>query len=337
MSIGPGARPLDAQSPEVQSSGVGSPGTQSLAIETRGLTKTFGRQVAVDSVDLAVPRGSVFGFLGPNGSGKTTTIRILLGLAAPTRGSVSLLGRPLPAGLSATLPRVGALVEGPAFYPYLSGEANLRRFDAANPVGHPSTRAARVATALERVGLAAAARKRVHAYSLGMKQRLGIASALLVPRELLVLDEPTNGLDPQGTREVRSLVRSLAAEGVTVFVSSHLLAEIEQMCTHAAVMSAGRLVAQAPLEELRAAGCASVTLRTPDPERAAAVFANLGLRMLPALDDELTATMPVGMEPDQVVAALVAAGVRVRGFGVTEQSLEDRFVALTGEGFDVAR
>ncbi len=327
MSSDPDAPYRDAPSVEAHS----------LAIETRGLTKTFGRQVAVDSVDLAVPRGSVFGFLGPNGSGKTTTIRILLGLASPTRGSVSLLGRPLPAGLAATLPRVGALVEGPAFYPYLSGEANLRRFDAANPVGHPSTRAARVATALERVGLAAAARKRVHAYSLGMKQRLGIASALLVPRELLVLDEPTNGLDPQGTREVRSLVRSLAAEGVTVFVSSHLLAEIEQMCTHAAVMSAGRLVAQAPLDELRAAGSASVTLRTPDPGRAAAVFDDMGLRMLPALDDELTATMPVGLEPEQVVAALVAGGVRVRGFGVTEQSLEDRFVALTGEGFDVAR
>jgi len=310
---------------------------QTLAIETHGLTKTFGRQTAVDSVDLAVPRGSVFGFLGPNGSGKTTTIRILLGLASPTRGTVTLLGRRLPEGLAATLPHVGALVEGPAFYPYLSGEANLRRFDAANPAGHPATRAARVADALDRVGLTAAARKRVHAYSLGMKQRLGIASALLVPRELLVLDEPTNGLDPQGTREVRALVRSLAADGVTVFVSSHLLAEIEQMCTHAAVMSAGRLVAQAPLDELRAAGSASITLRTPDSSDAAAVFTGLGLRMLPALDDELTATMPVGMEPEQVVEARVRAGVRVRGFGVAEQSLEDRFVALTGEGFDVAR
>jgi len=314
-----------------------APATDTLAIETRGLTKTFGRQVAVDSVDLSVPRGSVFGFLGPNGSGKTTTIRILLGLAAPTRGSVTLLGRPLPAGLSETLPRVGALVEGPAFYPYLSGEANLRRFDAANPLGRSATRERRVAHALERVGLAAAARKRVHAYSLGMKQRLGIAAALLVPPELLVLDEPTNGLDPQGTREVRSLVRSLAADGVTVFVSSHLLAEIEQVCTHAAIMSAGRLVAQAPLDELRTAGAAAVTLRTPDATAATAVLTGLGLAMLPALDDELTATLPSGLEPERVVAALVTAGVRVRGFGVVEQSLEDRFVALTGEGFDVAR
>jgi ABC-type multidrug transport system ATPase subunit len=337
VSIDPGARPLYDPSDATASNAGPSDADESLAIETHGLTKTFGRQVAVDSVDLAVPRGSVFGFLGPNGSGKTTTIRILLGLAAPTRGSVTLLGRPLPAGLAATLPRVGALVEGPAFYPYLSGEANLRRFDAANPIGRPATRADRVAAALDRVGLAAAARKRVHAYSLGMKQRLGIAAALLVPPELLVLDEPTNGLDPQGTREVRSLVRSLAADGVTVFVSSHLLAEIEQMCTHAAVMSAGRLVAQAPLDELRAAGSAAMTLRTPDAAAAAVVLGELGLVMLPALDDELTATMPLGLEPESVVAALVAAGVRVRGFGVAEQSLEDRFVALTGEGFDVAR
>ena len=166
----------------------------------------------------------------------------------------------MPRRLDEVLPRVGALVEGPAFYPFLSGAANLHRFDAADRHAVPATRRARVAEALERVGLSHAARKKVRAYSLGMKQRLGIANALLAGRELLVLDEPTNGLDPQGTREVRNLVRSLAADGATVFVSSHLLAEVEQICTHAAIMSAGRLVAQGPLPELRQAGSAQLRL-----------------------------------------------------------------------------
>ena len=240
------------------------PGAE-LSIETKGLTKRFGHQLAVDGVDLAVPKGAVFGFLGPNGSGKTTTIRLLLGLAAATGGSIRVLGEEMPRKLKDVLPRVGALVEGPAFYPFLSGAANLRRMDAADPFASAATRRARVQSALERVGLTHAADKKVRAYSLGMKQRLGIANALLAPRELLVLDEPTNGLDPQGTREVRSLVRSLAADGATVFVSSHLLAEVEQICTHAAIMSAGRLVAQGTLAELRGAGQARIRVLTPDP------------------------------------------------------------------------
>ena len=248
-----------------------------LSIETRGLTKRFGQQLAVDGVDLAVPKGAVFGFLGPNGSGKTTTIRLLLGLATATGGSMRVLGEEMPRQLDDVLPRVGALVEGPAFYPFLSGAANLRRMDAADPYGSAATRRARVQSALERVGLTHAADKLVRAYSLGMKQRLGIANALLAPRELLVLDEPTNGLDPQGTREVRSLVRSLAADGATVFVSSHLLAEVEQICTHAAIMSAGRLVAQGTLAELRGAGQARIRVLTPDPGTAAQVLAGLGL------------------------------------------------------------
>ena len=174
-------------------------------------------------------------------------------------------------------PASGALVEGPAFYPFLSGAANLHRFDAADPHVPAATRKARVQSALERVGLTHAADKKVRAYSLGMKQRLGIANALLAPRELLVLDEPTNGLDPQGTREVRSLVRSLAADGATVFVSSHLLAEVEQICTHAAIMSAGRLVAQGTLAELRQGGQARIRVLTPDAGAAAEVLARLGL------------------------------------------------------------
>lgn len=310
------------------------------AIETQGLTKRFGGYLAVNDVDLRVPRGAVFGFLGPNGSGKTTTIRMLLGLAAPTSGEAHVLGRPMPRDLGAVLPDVGALVEGPGFYPYLSGTANLHRLDTADPHAVSATRRARVALALERVGLEHAARKKVKAYSLGMKQRLGIANALLTPRRLLVLDEPTNGLDPQGTREVRSLVRSLAAEGTTVFVSSHLLAEIEQICTHAAVMSVGRLVAQGTLEELRGVGRAGVRVFTPDREAAARVLRGLGMTVEPASVDPMLLGALFGdppPEPDRIVAALVAADVRVHGFSVERQSLEDRFVALTGEGFDVAQ
>ena len=183
----------------------------------------------------------------------------------------------MPRHVDTVLPRVGALVEGPAFSPYLSGEANLRRFDAADRHAPRRTRSARVAEALERVGLSHAARKKVHAYSLGMKQRLGIANALLMRRELLVLDEPTNGLDPQGTREVRALIRSFADDGTTVFVSSHLLAEVEQVCSHVGVMSVGRMVAQGTLDEFRDAGEARVLVRTPDAERARAVLARLGL------------------------------------------------------------
>ncbi|MFF0309638.1 ABC transporter ATP-binding protein [Streptosporangium sp. NPDC004379] len=305
------------------------------SIVTRGLTKRFrGGQVAVDALDLAVPRGSVFGFLGPNGSGKTTTIRMLLGLVTPTAGTWELLGRPMPDGMAAVLPRVGAVVEGPAFYPYLTGEANLRRYDAADPSADPRTAAARIGNALERVGLTAAAGKRYRAYSLGMRQRLAIAAALLGPRELLVLDEPTNGLDPQGTREVRALVREIAAEGTTVFVSSHLLAEVEQMCSHVAVMRTGRLVAQGTIADLLARETVRIRVETPDVARAVEVLAAAGLTGIRPGDGEADAELGAG-EPDRVCAALVAAGVAVRGLGVRRPSLEDVFVGLTGEGFDV--
>ncbi len=314
-----------------------------VAIRTRGLVKRFRRQAAVDGIDLEVPRGSVYGFLGPNGSGKTTTIRVLLGLAAANDGTVEVLGRPMPGDLRAVLPRVGALVEGPAFYPFLSGAANLRRFDAADREAPRRTRDVRVAEALERVGLTNAAGKRVRAYSLGMKQRLGIAASLLGPRDLLVLDEPTNGLDPQGTREVRALVRSLAADGTTVFVSSHLLAEVEQICTHVGVMSVGRLVAQGTLDDVGGAATSRVRVTTPDGADAARVLAGLGLDAPEVTADVVTAALgtpgdaTAGPAAEDVVAALVADGVRVRGFAVEHESLEDRFVALTGEGFEVVR
>ncbi|ACZ86362.1 ABC transporter ATP-binding protein [Streptosporangium roseum] len=305
------------------------------SIVTRGLTKRFrSGQVAVDALDLAVPRGSVFGFLGPNGSGKTTTIRMLLGLAAPTEGTWELLGTPMPGGMASVLSRVGALVEGPAFYPYLSGEANLRRYDAADPAADPRTASARIGLALDRVGLAAAARKRYRAYSLGMRQRLAIAAALLGPRELLILDEPTNGLDPQGTREVRGLIKEIAAGGTTVFVSSHLLAEVEQMCSHIAVMRTGRLVAQGPIAGLRAGEAVRIRVETPDLAGAAAVLAASGLAQVRTGDGEVSAELGAAA-PERICAELVAGGVAVRGLAVQRPSLEDVFVGLTGEGFDV--
>ncbi|WP_298228708.1 ABC transporter ATP-binding protein [Gryllotalpicola sp.] len=306
------------------------------AIRATGLTKLFGAQRAVDGLDLAVPRGSIYGFLGPNGSGKTTTIRMMLNLISPSSGTVELLGEPMPRAAQRVLPRVGALVEGPAFYPFLSGRDNLVRFDAADTRSAPATRRARIDTALERVGLAHAATKKVHAYSLGMKQRLGLANALLRPRELLILDEPSNGLDPQGTREVRSLIRALAADGTTVFVSSHLLGEIEQLCTHAAVMRAGTLVASGTLDELRSQAVREVTVTTADPDAAAAVLRGRGLSPSIPAADRVEAALPDGVAVEDLTAALVAAGVRVRGIAATGESLEDRFVALTGEGFDVA-
>jgi ABC-2 type transport system ATP-binding protein len=309
--------------------------TAAFAVESSGLTKRFGRQVAVDSVDLAVPRGAVYGFLGPNGSGKTTTIRMLLGLIRPTAGGHALLGTRMPAGAAAVLPRVGALVEGPAFHPYLTGEDNLRRLDAADRTVDPATAPARIRVALERVGLTAAAKKRYRAYSLGMRQRLALAAAMLAPRDLLILDEPTNGLDPQGTREVRSLVAALAAEGATVLLSTHLLSEVEQVCSHVGVMHQGRLVAQAPLADLRADAAPRARVETDRPASAARVLREQGLTEVNATETEATGLLgPV--PPEKVVAALVHDGVPVRGFGVVAPDLEDLFVSLTGEGFDVS-
>ncbi|MEU8822081.1 ABC transporter ATP-binding protein [Streptomyces sp. NPDC048636] len=308
------------------------------AVETRGLTKRYrGGQLAVDGLDLTVPRGSVFGFLGPNGSGKTTTIRMLMGLIEPTSGAARLLGEPMPRAARTVLPRVGALIEGPALYAYLTGRDNLLRYDAADPTADPRTRPARVASALDRVGLGAAAGKKARAYSLGMKQRLGLAAALLQPRELLVLDEPTNGLDPQGMREIRSLVRELAAEGTTVFLSSHLLDEIEQVCTHAAVMAQGKLITQGTVAELAASSRGRLSVTTPDPADAVRVLKEYGVTDLVVLDERIVGELPqTPLELADLNAALVREGVRVRAFGTERASLEDAFVALTGEGFDVA-
>ncbi|MFF1719896.1 ABC transporter ATP-binding protein [Streptomyces sviceus] len=328
-----------ATDPDPEGSGDGAGGDaggDESVIRTRALTKRYrGGQLAVDGLDLTVPAGSVFGFLGPNGSGKTTTIRMLMGLIEPTSGTARVLGRPMPRASRTVLPHVGALIEGPALYGFLSGRDNLVRYDAADPTADPRTRNSRVAAALDRVGLAAAAGKKAKAYSLGMKQRLGLAAALLQPRRLLVLDEPTNGLDPQGMREIRSLVRELAADGTTVFLSSHLLDEIEQVCTHAAVMTQGRLITQGSVAELAAGARGRLVVTTPDPADAARVLKEQGVADVVIEEDRVTSDPPDGELAD-LNAALVTAGVRVRGFALERASLEDAFVALTGEGFDVA-
>lgn len=306
------------------------------AIETHGLVKSFGALRAVDGIDLAVPAGSTYGFLGPNGSGKTTTIRVLLGLINPSAGSWQLLGHRMPEQAMAALPNVGALVEGPAFYPWLTGEENLARLDAMGPDGQRSTRRARIAEALARVGLGPAAGRKYKAYSLGMRQRLGLASALLRPRRLLVLDEPTNGMDPQGTREIRNLVRQLGSEGTTVFLSSHLLSEIEQVCSHAAIMHRGKLLVQGAIAELRATSSPRLRVEVDDPQRAGEVLARLGMSRLERGGGSLTGSLD-GLRPEDCCRALVEAGVGVSMLVPERQSLEDAFVALTGEGFDVAR
>jgi ABC-2 type transport system ATP-binding protein len=306
------------------------------AVTSSGLTKRFrGGQIAVNNIDLAVPAGSVYGFLGPNGSGKTTTIRMLLGLVRPTSGSHTVWGGRIPEDSQAVVPRVGAIVEGPSFHPYLSGRDNLRRLDAADRTADPRTCGPRIAGALERVGLSAAAAKRYRNYSLGMRQRLGIAAALLQPRELLILDEPTNGLDPQGTREVRSLITELSATGVTVMLSTHLLSEVEQVCTHVGVMHIGKLVAQSRLSDLRAQSAPRIRVQADRPDLAAAALARLGLTEIVTGADDVTAQLGPA-DPADVNAALVTDGIRVRAFGLVPVNLEDVFVTLTGEGFGVS-
>jgi len=305
------------------------------AVATEGLTKRFHQQVAVNAVDLLVPRGAVYGFLGPNGSGKTTTIRMLLGLIRPTSGRHRLLGKAMPEHAGDVLPLVGSLVEGPAFHLYLSARANLVRLDSVDRHADPRTTKMRVDRALDRVGLLAAADKRYRAYSLGMRQRLAIAGTLLAPRELLVLDEPTNGLDPQGTREVRHLIGSLADDGATVLVSSHLLSEVEQVCTHVGVMHVGRLLTQGPIAQVRAVSEPRARVETDRPEDAARVLRELGL--VDVLVESGCAMGTLGtIVAEKIVAALVHDGVPVTGFVVERPSLEDLFVSLTGEGFNVS-
>jgi ABC-2 type transport system ATP-binding protein len=306
-------------------------------IRTEGLTKRFGSVEAVRDLDLEVHEGDLFGFLGPNGSGKTTTVRMLLGLVFATAGRVELLGQPMPRAGRAVLGEVGSLVEGPGFYPHLSGRANLSLIDAAGPGGRRSDRRRRVGEALERVGLAEVGGRQVKAYSTGMRQRLGLAAALLRSPRLLVLDEPTNGLDPQGMRDIRDLMVELVDGGTTVFLSSHLLAEVEQICTRAAIVNRGRLVAQDRVDALLAP-TGRVRITTSDPGRASELASALPGVGLGEWDGERLVVQLDGTSPEALNRHLVAGGVPVRELVVERPSLEDVFLELTGgSGADGSR
>jgi ABC-type multidrug transport system ATPase subunit len=300
-------------------------------IRTQGLTKRYGRVLAVDGVDLDVREGDVYGFLGPNGSGKTTTVRMLLGLVLATSGTIEVLGREMPAGSPEVLPQIGALVEGPAAYAGLSGRANLALLDAMGSGGVRASRAGRIDGALERVGLGGIDRRPVRAYSLGMRQRLGLAAALIRTPRLLILDEPTNGLDPQGIREIRDLLLDLHREGTTVFLSSHLLAEVEQLCDRVGVLDRGTLVVQDRLDALRGP-TGRLHVRTPDVATARAL---LDGQVEQADAHELL------VRHDDAAALnrlLVEGGVRVEGLAPEHRSLEDVVLAATRSGSDrVAR
>ena len=304
------------------------------ALAARGLTKRYGSFLAVEPLDLTVERGEVYGFIGPNGAGKTTTIRMLLGLIGPSAGTAELFGEPLRADRAA-LRRVGALIEEPASWPYLSGRRNLSLLArAAGRSDDTAARLLRIDDVLATVGLADVAGRKVRTFSQGMRQRLGIAQALLGAPELLVLDEPTNGLDPTGMREVRTLLRGLADDGVTVFVSSHLLAEVESICDRVGVMSGGRLVAQDSPESLRGPSD-RLMVEVDDIERAVVILAEVdgvshvdrhaGGRLLLSVEDIAAAS---------VNAALVRGGVEVRSLMPFRASLEDVFHDLV-EGDDV--
>jgi ABC-2 type transport system ATP-binding protein len=288
------------------------------AIEARGLTKRYGTAAAVDDLTLRVRRGEVYGFLGPNGAGQTTTLRMLLGLVRPTAGNATVLG--VPAG--AALTRIGAMVEAPAFYPYLSGRDNLRVL-----AGHAGVGADRIDAVLDEVRLLDRAAERTAAYSLGMKQRLGVAAALLKDPELLILDEPSNGLDPAGMAEMRRLVRALGRGERTVVLSSHLMGEVEQVCDRVGVIRDGALVAEGTVEELRGravlrvraeplAGARELIARQPGVERV----------------DPSAGALDVTVDPSRAAAinrALVEAGVAVSELSTRQSSLEDAFFALT--------
>ncbi len=300
------------------------------AIRVRGLRKVFGRTVAVSAVDLDVPAGAVLGVLGPNGSGKTTMIRMLLALSRPTAGTVELLGAPVPAAAGEVLPHVGALVEGPGFHPFLSGRENLLRSAAAEPLLPTRAIPQAVSAALARVGLASAADRRYRAYSLGMKQRLGLAAALLVPRRLVVLDEPTNGLDPAGTREVRRIIGELHADGATVLVSSHLLAEVEATCTHVAVLAKGSLIAAGPLATMLDGEAPALQVHTPDAAVALQALGAAGLNAASCRDGVRVEL--AGTDAPAVVALLVRAGVAVHEVRRWRTGLDELFAQLTQGG-----
>ncbi len=306
---------------------------QNIAIKTENLTKKFGKTTVVNSLNLEVPSGSIFGFLGPNGAGKTTTIRMLLGLVYPTSGQISILGKNMPSQRKQILPLLGALIEGPSYYPFLSGWDNLARLYSMG-ANDKKQKAAQIDRALFQVGLSDAANKKVRAYSLGMRQRLGLAVALLKPSQLLILDEPTNGLDPQGTIEVRSLIRDIAAKGTTVILSSHLLFEIEQICSHAAVLKEGNLVAQGEIGLLTNTGL-ELQSEVSDVVKASQVLKHITGNEVEIDKSFVKVRLDGNITIEQCCKALVEADIGVRSLGTKTKTLEEVFVELTGASGDV--
>jgi ABC-2 type transport system ATP-binding protein len=315
------------------------------AVETHGLTKRFGATVAVNDVELLVPRASAFGYLGPNGAGKTTLIRTLLGLTRANGGTMSLLGVPVPAGRASALAKVGAIVDEPRFHGHLTGRENLRILAAARG----GDAAARIVPSLARVGLAERADDKVAAYSMGMRQRLGVAACMLGDPDLLILDEPMNGLDPAGMHEMRATIRGLVDEGRTVVLSSHLLDEVERTCDAVAIVDRGRVIRQGPIDDLvrgaggavdadgtgGSAGRAGITVRVDcaEPNAAARILRQAGIADGSAItEDGLTVTLPASASRDTVAEVnrlLVTGGVRVYGFQEERTSLEDWFLSVT--------
>ena len=299
------------------------PADGAAVIETRDLTKRYGSSlVALDGLEMTVQPGEVYGLIGPNGAGKTTFLRLVLGLIRPTRGAASILGH--PAGAREALPRIGAVVEMPAFYPYMSGADNLRVI--ARYSGHDF---ARIGPALERVGLADRGRHKVGGYSLGMRQRLGLAAAFLKDPDLYLLDEPTNGLDPYGIAAMRGIIRSLADDGRTVLLSSHLLAEVEQVCDRIGIIHKGRLLREQSMADLRGTGRLRVVA---SPLEAAEGV----VRAIPGVEavEQLAGALIVATATENAAAinrALVTAGIDVSEIRVSERTLEEAFMTLTGE------
>ena len=303
----------------------------SLAIETRGLGKRFGERAALDGIDLEVPRGTAFGFLGANGAGKTTLIRLLLGLAEPTAGTMRVLGHDIRGDRAAALARVGAIIEEPRFHRHLTGRENLR----VNAAARDRSAHGRIDAALERVGLGARADDKVGTYSLGMRQRLGVARCLLPDPELLILDEPMNGLDPAGILEFRHLIRDLVGEGRTVLLSSHLLDEVEKTCDVAAIVDNGRVVAQGAIHELVRGGPRAIDIVCANPVEAVQLLAAVpGVTRTTDHDGGLRVTLsPEAPVDREIVTALLRRlldhGVAVERVAPVSASLEERFLTMT--------
>jgi ABC-2 type transport system ATP-binding protein len=345
---GPMPRPTDTTAPGAADGGdadratatVASPrpsGTASLpgrgpdywAIEARGLTKWFGAHAAVDDVELLVPRGSAFGYLGPNGAGKTTLIRLLLGLTRADSGTMSLLGLPVPGERERALARVGAIVEEPRCYGHLTGRENLEVLAAVR--GGEADR--QIAPALDRTRLTQRADDKVSTYSMGMRQRLGVAACLLADPQLLILDEPMNGMDPAGIHEMRDMIRSLVDEGRTVLLSSHLLDEVERTCDQVAIVDRGQVIRQGPIDQLIGEAGVSVEVQCSDPPAAARALGQLTVASGIALGEHgLTVTLTPGQpqdKADEITRRLVEAGIPVHGVRLVHASLEDWFLSVT--------